>query len=93
MTTTTDKAEEAIIAELERQSEECGAWFSAEVYLGKGIGYDGRIDIAALAEAVLKVAIGQERERCLSIVKAIETRTPSESHLIETIVRRLRGDE
>lgn len=34
-----------------------------------------------------------ERERCISIVKAIETRNPSEAHLIETIVRRLRGDE
>lgn len=49
--------------------------------------------IPSQACSAAMVAIGQERERCLSIVKAIETRNPSEAHLIETIVRRLRGDE
>lgn len=42
---------------------------------------------------IISGAILAERERCISIVKAIETRNEAEAHLIETIVRRLRGDE
>lgn len=34
-----------------------------------------------------------ERDRCLSILKSIEPMNPSEAHLIETIVRRIRGEE
>ncbi len=46
----------------------------------------------ALAKSISE-ALTSERDRCLSIVKAIETRNPSEAHLIETIVRKMRGDE
>ena len=32
-----------------------------------------------------------ERERCISILRSIETRNPSEAHLIETIARQILG--
>lgn len=37
-------------------------------------------------------AIVAERNRCLSIIKSIEPRNPSEAHLLETIARRVRGE-
>lgn len=37
-------------------------------------------------------SINGERDRCLSILKSIEPMNPSEAHLIETIVRRIRGE-
>lgn len=45
------------------------------------------------ASTVIAGAILAERERCLSIVKDIETRNEAEAHLIETIIRRMRGDQ
>lgn len=45
------------------------------------------------AATIIGAAILEERERCISIVKAIEAHNPSEAHLIETIMRRIRGDE
>lgn len=32
-----------------------------------------------------------ERERCISILRGVETRNEAEAHLIETIVRRILG--
>lgn len=38
-------------------------------------------------------ALLSERARSISILKSIEPMNPSEAHLIETIVRRVRGSE
>lgn len=43
-----------------------------------------------LAESIAN-AILVERNRSISILKDIEPMNPSEAHLIETIVRRIRG--
>lgn len=45
-----------------------------------------------LAESIAN-AILVERNRSISILKSIEPMNPSEAHLIETIVRRIRGEE
>ena len=34
-----------------------------------------------------------ERNRCISIAQSIDPHNEAEAHLIETIVRRIRGDE
>lgn len=39
------------------------------------------------------MATAIERNRCIEIVKAIEPHNEAEAHLIETIVRRMRGEE
>lgn len=38
-------------------------------------------------------AMMDERRRCLGIVRSIDPHNEAEAHLIETIVRRIRGDE
>ena len=38
-------------------------------------------------------AILAERNRCISIAQSTEPHNEAEAHLIETIVRRIRGDE
>lgn len=38
-------------------------------------------------------AISAERNRCISIAQSIEPHNEAEAHLIETIVRRMRGSE
>lgn len=42
---------------------------------------------------IITKAILSERERSVAILKSIEPMNSSESHLIETIVRRIRGNE
>ena len=55
---------------------------------------------AGLYATVLKQAIEAvarsifaERTRCLTIIQSIETRNAAEAHMLETIVRKVRGDE
>lgn len=45
-------------------------------------------DIDDIAKAILA-----ERERCVAVARSIMPHTTGELHLIETIVRRIRGDE
>lgn len=45
------------------------------------------------AHGVISKAILAERDRCLSIIAAIEPHNPSEAHLLETIARRVREQE
>lgn len=47
----------------------------------------------AFLQQQMDKAMMDERRRCLSILKSIEPMNPSEAHLIETIVRRIRGSE
>lgn len=42
---------------------------------------------------VISLAILSEREACISIAQSIEPHNEAEAHLIETIVRKMRGDE
>lgn len=53
---------------------------------GEGFGYS---DI----ERAAKYGIEAERARCISIAQSIEPHNEAEAHLIETIVRKMRGDE
>ena len=45
------------------------------------------------ALGVISKAITSERNRCLTIIQSIETRNAAEAHMLETIVRKVRGDE
>lgn len=42
---------------------------------------------------VIASAIRFERESCIEVIRSVETRNEAEAHLIETIIRRIRGDE
>lgn len=42
---------------------------------------------------IIAKAILGERERCAEIARSIDPHNEAEAHLIETIVRRIRGDE
>jgi len=42
---------------------------------------------------MIRRALLAERSRCLAVVTAIEPHNPSEAHLLETIARRVRGEE
>lgn len=45
------------------------------------------------ALGVLSKAISTERARCIEIASSIDPHNEAEAHLIETIVRRMRGEE
>lgn len=42
---------------------------------------------------MIRRALMAERNRCLTIIQSIETRNAAEAHMLETIVRKVRGDE
>ena len=44
-------------------------------------------------ELPIALALLEERNRCISIAQSIEPHNEAEAHLIETIVRRMRGEE
>lgn len=61
---------------------------------GNRLVIDGPVNVDSVARAAMEATVGMtERQRCVAIIRSIEVIDNREALLIETLVRRFRGDE